>query len=112
MGTPLRGPPAPRAPEAPAGEADYEARLAALRTEYEAKLADLKARYPWIIARRLADGLLRAGNGAEALASLLEKVDALPVPLPVWRISAVRTQPGPGLGGLEPLPLISIWASA
>ena len=71
-----------QAPEAPAGEADYEARLAALRTEYEAKLADLKARYPWIIARRLADGLLRAGNGAEALASLLEKVDALPVPPP------------------------------
>ncbi|MBI2527147.1 MAG: 2-oxoacid:acceptor oxidoreductase family protein [Candidatus Rokubacteria bacterium] len=61
-----------------AAEADFEQRLAALRTEYEAKLADLKARYPWVIARRLAEDLLGAGNGGTPIGELLAKVDALP----------------------------------
>ncbi|OGL16083.1 MAG: hypothetical protein A3F92_11765 [Candidatus Rokubacteria bacterium RIFCSPLOWO2_12_FULL_71_22] len=70
------------APETLASEAAFEEKLAALRAEYEAKLADLKTRYPWIIARRLAEGLLKAGNGGEALSSLLERVETLPGPPP------------------------------
>ncbi|MFQ5382532.1 MAG: thiamine pyrophosphate-dependent enzyme, partial [Dehalococcoidia bacterium] len=50
-------------------EAQLEERFAAeadrLRADYEAKIADLKASYPKIVARRLAEGLLRA-NGSPA----------------------------------------------
>jgi pyruvate-ferredoxin/flavodoxin oxidoreductase len=67
-----------RQPDAIALEADYERRLAALRAEYETRLADLKARYPTVIARRLAEGLLRAGNGAQEVADLLARVRVAP----------------------------------
>ncbi len=54
-----------------------ERQLAALRAEYEAKIADLKARYPRVIARRLAESLLR-GNGAPAVADLIGAAGAAP----------------------------------
>lgn len=69
-----------KTPEALAAEVDLEQQLAALRAEYEAKLADLKARYPWAIARRLAEGLLKAGDGSEALTALLDRAGTLPAP--------------------------------
>jgi pyruvate-ferredoxin/flavodoxin oxidoreductase len=56
-------------------EADFEKKLAALRAEYEAKLADLKARYPQLVARRLAEGLLKA-DGKSTIADLLAKAQA------------------------------------
>ncbi|MBI4628242.1 MAG: ferredoxin, partial [Candidatus Rokubacteria bacterium] len=83
-----------KAPEALAAEAELEQKLAALRAEYEAKLADLKARYPWAIARRLAEGLLKAGDGSEALAGLLEKAGTLPgAPSPGGNGGAVLARP-------------------
>jgi pyruvate-ferredoxin/flavodoxin oxidoreductase len=53
-------------------EAELTRKLQALQAEYEAKLADLKRRYPKLIARRLAEGLLRvrSGNLGEILAEL------------------------------------------
>jgi pyruvate-ferredoxin/flavodoxin oxidoreductase len=53
-------------------EAELTRKLQALQAEYEAKLADLKRRYPKVIARRLAEGLLRVrgGNLGEMLAEL------------------------------------------
>ena len=42
---------------------DYEAKLAAVRAEYEAKIADMQASYPQVVARRLAEALLRGGAG-------------------------------------------------
>jgi pyruvate-ferredoxin/flavodoxin oxidoreductase len=67
-----------KAPGELAAETEFEQKMAALRVEYEAKLADLKARYPWVIARRLAEGLLTAGNGGSTISDLLAKVEAIP----------------------------------
>ncbi len=53
--------------------AEFEQRLAAVRSEYEAKITDLKASYPPQIARRLAEGLLRHGGGS-AIADLLSSL--------------------------------------
>jgi pyruvate-ferredoxin/flavodoxin oxidoreductase len=55
-----------------------DAAVTTVRAEYEAKLADLKATYPPRIARRLAEGLIRAGNGKQTIADLLAKVQAMP----------------------------------
>jgi pyruvate-ferredoxin/flavodoxin oxidoreductase len=52
-----------------------EARLEALKAEYEGKIAVLTTQYPQLIARRLAEGLLRVG-GNETVAQLLEKAEA------------------------------------
>jgi pyruvate-ferredoxin/flavodoxin oxidoreductase len=41
-------------------QSELDTKLAALTQEYEAKLADLKATYPTVIARQLAEGLLKA----------------------------------------------------
>ena len=40
--------------------AELDEKLAAVRREYEAKLADLTATYPTVVARQLAEGLLKA----------------------------------------------------
>jgi pyruvate-ferredoxin/flavodoxin oxidoreductase len=55
-------------------EAAFDARAEALRQEYEARLAELRASYPLLVARRLAEGLMRAGNGDRTLAELLTEV--------------------------------------
>jgi pyruvate-ferredoxin/flavodoxin oxidoreductase len=52
-------------------EAEYEERLATLTREYEQKLADLKANYPRIVARRMAEGLLRVGDGMRTIGEIL-----------------------------------------
>jgi pyruvate-ferredoxin/flavodoxin oxidoreductase len=67
-----------KTPEAVALQAELERQAAALRAEYEAKLADLRGRYPRVIARRLAESLLRAGDGAAEVGDLLARVEALP----------------------------------
>jgi pyruvate-ferredoxin/flavodoxin oxidoreductase len=54
-------------------ETEFEEKVAALRAEYEAKLADLRTRYPQFVARRMAEGLLRAGNGDMTVTDLLTK---------------------------------------
>jgi pyruvate-ferredoxin/flavodoxin oxidoreductase len=44
-------------------ESEVEARIASIRAEYEAKLAEVERSMPAVIARRLAEGLLRGANG-------------------------------------------------
>ncbi len=63
---------------ADAMEPEFEARAAKLREEYEAKLADLRATYPRVIARRLAEGLLRSGNGKRTVEDLLSEAERAP----------------------------------
>jgi pyruvate-ferredoxin/flavodoxin oxidoreductase len=59
-------------------EEQFEAKLGALRAEYEGKLAELKASFPPIIARKMAEGLVRAGNGQQTIADLLARVQTMP----------------------------------
>ena len=59
-------------------EEEFTRRADALRAEYETKLSELKAGYPPMIARRLAEGLIRSGNGARTIDQLLAEVDAMP----------------------------------
>ena len=54
-------------------EAEFEQRAEALRAEYDAKLAELQAGYPQLVARRLAEGLLRGGTGDLTVTQLLQK---------------------------------------
>ncbi|MDH5805787.1 MAG: ferredoxin, partial [Gemmatimonadota bacterium] len=59
-------------------ETEFEAKFDALKKEYEQKIADLKASYPATVARRLAEGLIQAGNGSKTLDDLLAEVDSTP----------------------------------
>jgi pyruvate-ferredoxin/flavodoxin oxidoreductase len=52
-----------------------EQKLAALKTEYETKIAQLTTQYPVLVARKIAEGLLKA-NGNETVAQLLEKAES------------------------------------
>ena len=57
-------------------QAEFEKKAEAIQAEYEARMADLKARYPQLIARRMAEGLLRAGNGDVTVADLLSTAES------------------------------------
>jgi hypothetical protein len=50
------------------------------RADYEQKLAEMKARYPQLIARRVAEELLRTAAAGGDLTRLLEKIDVGAVP--------------------------------
>ncbi|MHB1071951.1 MAG: 2-oxoacid:acceptor oxidoreductase family protein [Gemmatimonadaceae bacterium] len=50
---------------------ELESRMQALRTDYEARMAELRATYPATVARRLAEGLLRAGAAGQSLTDFL-----------------------------------------
>jgi pyruvate-ferredoxin/flavodoxin oxidoreductase len=54
---------------------EMETRLAALKAEYEAKITKLTTQYPQLIARRLAEGLLKA-SASDTVAQLLEKAES------------------------------------
>jgi pyruvate-ferredoxin/flavodoxin oxidoreductase len=54
---------------------EMESRLAALKAEYEAKITKLTTQYPLLIARRLAEGLLKAA-ASDTVAQLLEKAES------------------------------------
>ena len=58
-------------------EAAFEEQVAQVRAEYEAKITDLKIKFPQVVARRLAEGLVRAGNGQQTVADLLSKVQGM-----------------------------------
>jgi pyruvate-ferredoxin/flavodoxin oxidoreductase len=55
-------------------EAELEAKLDAARQEYEAKLAEVRATYPAVVARRLAEGLLKASKSGQTVRDLLAKM--------------------------------------
>jgi len=54
---------------------ELESRLAALKAEYEAKITKLTTQYPQLIARRLAEGLLKA-SANDTVTQLLEKAES------------------------------------
>jgi pyruvate-ferredoxin/flavodoxin oxidoreductase len=54
---------------------EMESRLAALKAEYEAKITKLTTQYPQLIARRLAEGLLKA-SASDTVSQLLEKAES------------------------------------
>jgi pyruvate-ferredoxin/flavodoxin oxidoreductase len=59
-------------------EREFELRSEALRQEHEAELAELRASFPAVIARRLAEGLLRGGGGNRTVGELLEAARSVP----------------------------------
>ena len=59
-------------------EEEMDKKLDALRAEYETKIADLKMKYPQVVARRLAEGLLKAGNGKMTVGDLLKRAQSTP----------------------------------
>ncbi len=71
-----------------AGELEnvFEQRADALKAEHEATIQELKRTYPPLIARRLAEGLIRAGrDGKETVGELLKRVQAMdlqPIAIP------------------------------
>ena len=85
----LAGLAAPEAVRDPTGTAvrRNSTRAGALRVEYEAKMAELKAGYPALIARRMAEGLLKAGAGGRTVAELLDVAERRRGSSPsAWRI--------------------------
>jgi pyruvate-ferredoxin/flavodoxin oxidoreductase len=54
-------------------ETEFDRRADALRAEYEAQLLELKATYPQVVARKIAESLIRTGNGQLTVADLLAK---------------------------------------
>jgi pyruvate-ferredoxin/flavodoxin oxidoreductase len=72
-------------------QAEFEGRLDQARKEFEAKLAELKVSYPRIIARRLAEGLVRSGNSDRTVADLLRTAESTPGLEPI----------GADVGGLD-----------
>ncbi len=64
-------------------EEAFDEKIEALKREYEAKMADLRAHYPVLVARRMAEGLLKAGNGTQTVAELITRVQSMPDLKPV-----------------------------
>jgi pyruvate-ferredoxin/flavodoxin oxidoreductase len=75
-------------------DGEFEEQVEELRAEYEAKLAQLKSAYPRAVARRMAEGLLRAGNGGRTIGDILAEAQGLPGLGPVQLDLAA---PGPAL---------------
>jgi pyruvate-ferredoxin/flavodoxin oxidoreductase len=74
-------------------EQQFANRAAALQREYEGKLADLRSSYPALMARRLAEGLLRSAGGARSASELL----ASAIPLSDLASLTTSMSPVPGV---------------
>jgi len=82
---------------AAAQEEEYERREAALRADYEERLAELRASYPRMVARRIAENLLRGGNAELTVGELLQRAESAP------RLQPIGTgAEGLGALGIEP----------
>jgi pyruvate-ferredoxin/flavodoxin oxidoreductase len=57
-------------------EAEFDKKLAALKEHYERQLTDLKATYPRAVARRMAEGLLKIGDGGMTVSDLLTRAES------------------------------------
>jgi ferredoxin len=65
-------------------ELEFEGRMTALRKEYDARINELKTTYPALLARRLAEGLLRSAGGHHTVSEFLavaERASAHPSPV-------------------------------
>lgn len=58
-------------------ESEFDARVAALKMEHDAKILELRTVYPQIVARRMAEGLLRTGDGSQTVQELLTKAQSM-----------------------------------
>jgi pyruvate-ferredoxin/flavodoxin oxidoreductase len=54
---------------------NLEQKFAAIKAEYEAKITQLTTQYPLMIARKIAEGLLKA-NGNETVSQLMDKAES------------------------------------
>jgi len=70
-------------------EAEYRRKLAALEVEHAARLADLKATYSRAVARRMAEGLLKMGDGQMTVLDLLTRAVATPGLAPIGPVEGV-----------------------
>ena len=61
---------------------EYDGKLDQLRHEYEIRIADLKATYPRVVARRMAEGLVRRAGG-RTVAELLQEAERTPGLVPI-----------------------------
>ncbi|HUE96613.1 MAG TPA: thiamine pyrophosphate-dependent enzyme, partial [Longimicrobiaceae bacterium] len=59
-------------------EEEFDRKMDALRAEHEGKMSELRITYPALVARRMADALLQAGDGTQTVADLLARADATP----------------------------------
>ena len=67
-------------------EQAYEDKLAAMRAEHDARLNEMKQTYPALLARRLAEGLLRSAGGHHTVSEFLAVAEGASVPAsPVTR---------------------------
>jgi pyruvate-ferredoxin/flavodoxin oxidoreductase len=82
-------------------EDDFDQKAAAIRAEYEGKIAELKATYPQIIARRLAEGLIRSSaGGTDTVGEILARAASTPGLSPVQLSpDAMALVSGDGGGG-------------
>ncbi|MHC4958920.1 MAG: 2-oxoacid:acceptor oxidoreductase family protein [Planctomycetota bacterium] len=87
-------------------EERFDDEIETLRAEYEQKIADLKARYPQLVARRLAEGLLKAskGRGMEAILADAAAAPALP-PAPVAPVAPMAAGPAGAVAVAEAPPV-------
>ncbi|MEN8144279.1 MAG: 2-oxoacid:acceptor oxidoreductase family protein [Gemmatimonadota bacterium] len=59
-------------------EEDFERKAEGIRAEYEDRMRELRTSYPRVVARRMAEGLLRAGGPERTVADLLEEAAGAP----------------------------------
>ncbi len=95
-------------------EDDFEKKAATIRAEYEGKIAELKAAYPQIIARRLAEGLIRSSSGgADTVGDILARAASTPGLSPVQLTpEAEALVSAPAGGGVATLPATAPAAEA
>ena len=79
-------------------EGDFDARVAALRAEYEVRMADIAATHSQVVARRIAESLIRGGNGALTVTDLLAKAASAPRLAPIRVDGGVLNGPTPAPG--------------
>ena len=77
-------------------ETEYEQRAAAMKAEYDRKLADLQANYAHVVARRLAEGLMRVAEGrsiGDVVSTALAQPYTAPVPSVVPSLASLPAAP-------------------
>ena len=88
-------------------EAEFEAKAAALTLEYEQRVAELKATYPALVARKLAEGLLRSAGGQHLAAELMAN---MPASGPSLASALSTTEPAGATATLTASPAVSVAA--
>lgn len=78
-------------------EDQYDRQVAALTADFEKRITELKTAYPQVIARRMAEGLLRTGDGSQTVSELLAKAQTMEA-LPPLDLPALGGEPAPPAG--------------